>query len=77
VIQLVRRAGILLTRSDLIAALNIAGRAVDRRRELEGMLAAERSELLRRWKTADHRTSHRDVYSSILFAVISALSSAC
>src|SRR5207247_9056036 len=77
VIQLVVAPVFLLTAvGTIIAALNIRlGRAVDRRRELEGMLArmsqAELPSAREELQTIARRM--RDVYFSILFAVISAL----
>ena len=77
VIQLVVAPVFLLTAiGTIIAALNIRlGRSVDRRRELEGMLAhmseAELPSAREELQTIARRM--RDVYFSILFAVISAL----
>jgi len=77
VIQLVVAPVFLLTAiGTIIAALNIRlGRAVDRRRELEGMLSrmseADLPSAREELQTIARRM--RDTYFSILFAVISAL----
>jgi hypothetical protein len=77
VIQLVVAPVFLLTAvGTVIAALNIRlGRAVDRRRELEAMLPRMNPTELPSAREELHTIARRmrDVYLSILFAVVSAL----